>query len=152
MPVKSRNTVLKKKPEKPKIVLDSNVFISALVFGGKPREILDLAVKGLIEIAISDDILEEIKGVLEGKKFQFPARVTHALIREIEDLADIVEPKGRIEAVLDDPQDNRVLECAVASGANGIVSGGSHLLALRTFGKIKIMNPDEFLRALLLAL
>jgi putative PIN family toxin of toxin-antitoxin system len=80
--------VLKKNPEKPKLVLDSNVFISALVFGGKPREILDLAVKGLVEVAISDDILEEIRGVLGGKKFQYPAKIVRALISEIEDLAD----------------------------------------------------------------
>jgi putative PIN family toxin of toxin-antitoxin system len=143
---KSRSTALKKKAEKPKLVLDSNVFISAVVFGGKPREILDLAIKGLIEVAISNDILEEIKGVLEGQKFQFQTRIVYALMREIEDLADLVEPTGRIEAVLDDPEDNRVLECAVESGANGVVSGDSHLSALRTFGKIKIMNPDEFLR------
>ena len=89
----------KKKAEKPKAILDSNVLISAVVFGGKPREILDLAIKGLIEVAISDDILEEIKGVLEGKKFQYPKRIVRTLIREIEDLADLVQPKGKIEAL-----------------------------------------------------
>ena len=146
LPVKSRNTALKKKAEKLKLVLDSNVFISAIVFGGKPREILDLAVKGLIEVAVSDDILEEIKEVLEGSKFQFPTKIVYALITEIEDLADLVEPKEGIDAILDDPEDNRVLECAVESGAEVIISGDYHLLALRTFGKIKIMNPDEFLR------
>jgi putative PIN family toxin of toxin-antitoxin system len=144
--VKSRSTALKKKAEKPKFVLDSNVFISAVAFGGKPREILDLAVKGLIEVAVSDDILEEIKEVLEGNKFQFPAKIVYALITEIEDLADLVEPKKGIGAILDDPEDNRVLECAVESGANGIISGDYHLLALGSMGKIKIMNPDEFLR------
>lgn len=144
--MKSRSTAPKKKSEKPRLVLDSNVFISGLVFGGKPREILDLAIRGLVELGISDDILEEIKGVLEGKKFQYPKRIVHALMREIEDLADLVEPKAEVEAVLEDPADNRVLECAVDSGANVIVSGDSHLLELRSFARIKIMNPDEFLR------
>jgi putative PIN family toxin of toxin-antitoxin system len=144
--VKSRSTALKKKAEKPRVVLDSNVFISAVLFGGKPREILDLAIKGLIGIAVSDDILEEIKGVLEGGKFQFPMKSVYALIREIEDVAELVEPKQRIEAVPDDPEDNRVLECAAEAGSNVIISGDSHLLALRSFGKIKIMSPDEFLR------
>jgi putative PIN family toxin of toxin-antitoxin system len=138
--------VPKKKAEKPKVVLDSNVLISAAVFGGKPREILELAIKGLIEVAVSDDILEEIKGVLEGKKFQYPAKIVRALINEIEDLADLVQPKEKIEALLEDPEDNRVLECAVECGANIIVSGDSHLSGLQSFGKIKIMNPDEFLR------
>jgi len=138
--------VPKEKAEKPKVVLDSNVLISAVMFGGKPREILDLAIKGLIEVAISDDILEEIKGVLKGGKFQFPEKIAHFLLSEIGELAELVEPEQKIEAVLADPEDNRVLECAVAAGASIIVSGDSHLLALQSFGKIKIMNPDAFLR------
>lgn len=146
MRLKSGNTVPKKKPGKPKLVLDSNVVISALVFGGKPREILELAVKGLVEIAISDDILEEIRGVLGGKKFQYPARIVRALISEIEDLVHLVQPKEKIEAIAEDPEDSRVLECAVESGANIIVSRDSHLLALQSYGQIKIMNPDKFLR------
>ncbi len=136
----------KHKAEKPKLVLDSNIFISALVFGGKPRKILDLAVRGLIEVAISVNILEEIRGVLGGKKFQYPKAIVHALIREIEDLADVVEPKEKIDAVPEDPEDNRVLECADVSGAQIIISGDSHLLALQRFGQAKIMSPDEFLR------
>jgi putative PIN family toxin of toxin-antitoxin system len=144
--VKSRDIALKKKVEKPRVVLDSNVFISAVLFGGKPREILDLAIKGLIGIAVSDDILDEIKGVLGGKKFQFPMKSVYALIREIEDVASLVEPKERIEVAPDDLEDNRVLECAAESGSSVIISGDSHLLALRSFGKIKITNPDEFLR------
>jgi putative PIN family toxin of toxin-antitoxin system len=107
---------------------------------------LDLAVKDRVEVAISNAILDEITGVLGGKKFQYPERIVRALITEIEGLADVVEPGERINAIQDDPEDNRVLECAVASGASVIVSGDSHLLALRTFGQMSIMNPDEFLR------
>jgi putative PIN family toxin of toxin-antitoxin system len=138
--------VPRKKAEKPRIVLDSNVFISALVFGGKPRQILDLAIKGLIDVAISDGILEEIKGVLEGRKFQYPAKTVRVLISEIEDLADLVQPGQKVEAIPEDPADNRVLECAVESGANIIVSGDSHLHGLQSFGQIRIVNPEEFLR------
>jgi len=83
--------VPKKKAGKPRLVLDSNVLISAVVFGGKPREILDLAVKGLVEVAVSDAILDEVEGVLGGKKFQYPERIVHALIAEIEGLADLVD-------------------------------------------------------------
>lgn len=69
------------------------------------------------------------------------------MISEIEDAADLVEPKERIDAIMDDPEDNRVLECAVASGASIIISGDSHLLALRTLRGIAIMSPAEFLRS-----
>jgi putative PIN family toxin of toxin-antitoxin system len=138
--------VPKKKAGKPEIVLDSNVLISALVFGGTPRQILDLAIKGLIDVAVSDDTLEEIKGVLEGRKFQYPAKIVRAIIGEIEDLADLVQPGQKIEAVPEDPADNRVLEYARASGADVIVSGDSHLLTLQSFGRVKIMSPVVFLR------
>lgn len=67
-------------------------------------------------------------------------------MREIEDLAGLVEPKERVGAVAEDPEDNRVLECAVESGANVIKSGDSQLLAFQEFSRIKIMNSDEFLR------
>ena len=136
----------KKKPEKPRLVLDSNIWISALVFGGKPREILEMATKGLIDVVVSDDILEEIKGVLAGKKFQYPAKIVRALVGEIEDLAELADPAQKIEVVTEDPEDNRVLECAVESRADAIVSGDSHLLALRGLGRIKIVRPDGFLR------
>jgi uncharacterized protein len=137
--------VRKKPAAKLKLVLDSNVLISAFVFGGKPREILDLAVKGRVDVAISAAILDEISGVLGGKKFQYPKRIVRALIAEIESLADLVEPGERVNAIQDDPEDNRVLECAVASGASVIVSGDSHLLALHTFGQMSIMSPGEFI-------
>ena len=136
----------KKPAAKPKLVLDSNVLISAVVFGGKPREVLELAVKGRVEIAVSDAILDEVRGVLRGRKFQYPESIVHALIGEIEELSDFVEPGERSCAIRDDPEDDRVLECAVASGADFIVTGDSHLLALRSFRQMRIMNPDEFLR------
>jgi len=83
---------------------------------------------------------------LEGKKFRFSKKIVNALMREVEDMAELVEPKEKIAAVPDDPQDNRVLECAIEAGSDIIISGDSHLLALQSLGKIKTMNPDEFLR------
>jgi acetyl-CoA carboxylase alpha subunit len=56
-----------------------------------------LAIKGLVELGISDDILKEIEGVLEGKKFQYPRRIVHTLMREIEELADLVESEAKID-------------------------------------------------------
>lgn len=83
---------------------------------------------------------------MEGKKFRFSKKIVNALMREVEDMAELVEPKEKIAAVPDDPQDNRVLECAIEAGSDIIISGDSHLLALQSLGKIKTMNPDEFLR------
>jgi putative PIN family toxin of toxin-antitoxin system len=67
----------------PKAVLDTNVLISAIVFGGIPREILEEVIAGRLEIAISREILHEMEGVLLGKKFKYPQEAVHAIISGI---------------------------------------------------------------------
>ena len=57
-----------------KVVLDTNVLISAIVLGGKPRKVLEAAIKGKIQLALSEEIIAETKGVLEEKKFQYILR------------------------------------------------------------------------------
>ena len=128
-----------------KVVLDSNIIISATIFGGKPRAVLELALEGKIELAVSTEILQEIRTVLSGKKFQFPAPVINSIITEIEIIGEIVEPLITIKTIQKDPADNKILECAVAAGADLIVSGDVHLLELKVFQGIRIVNASDFL-------
>jgi len=144
--VKSRNIARKKQAALLRVVLDSNVLISAVVFGGKPREILDLAVGGKIKLALSGDILEETRAVLAGKKFRYPARVLYSIEKEITVVCEIVDPEEEIQSIPEDSQDNRVLACAVEAGSDYIITGDKHLLELGRFRNIKIARPDEFLR------
>lgn len=144
--MKSRSTGRKKKAEHPKVVLDSNVFISAVVFGGKPREILSLGIEGRIRLATSVEILDEIWTVLRGKKFQYPARVIYSIEKEIVAISEIVDPHEEIQAIPKDPGDNKVLECSVESGSDYIITGDNHLLELSHFRNIQIVSPDDFLR------
>lgn len=132
----------------PVVVLDTNVIVSAIVFGGKPRDVFELAIEGKITLAITHDILDEIQGVLRRKKFNFPKQALQAVIKELESLADVVQPVGKIKAVTHDPDDNKFLECAVSAEATCIVSGDSHLLALERYGDIAILTPAEFLLSL----
>ena len=76
-----------------KIVLDTNILISAIVFGGKPRQVLEAAIKGHIQLVLTEEITGEMRGVLEGKKFQYPKEITDLIIRELEAMAEIVKPK-----------------------------------------------------------
>jgi uncharacterized protein len=129
----------------PLLVLDSNVYISAVLFGGKPRRIIEAALAGRARLAVSASILEEVEGVLSGKKFKFPESSARAITNEISSLAETVEPLKKIFQIKKDPADDRILECALAAAADVIVSGDQHLLALKLFRGIPILNPDECL-------
>ena len=129
----------------PLLVLDSNVYISAVLFGGKPRRIIEAALTGRIRLATSAAILKEIESVLSGKKFKFPEAAAREVINEIVNLAEIFEPVEKISLIKEDPADNRILECAQAAGAAAIISGDSHLLSLGNFYSIPILNPASSL-------
>jgi putative PIN family toxin of toxin-antitoxin system len=127
------------------IVLDTNVLISAILFGGMPRRILELAFRGEIQVCISEPIVEELRGVLRRPRFGFSAELVQTIIVELIGLADFISPSQKIEVVADDPDDNRILECAVEARADFIITGDSHLLKLKNFKDILIITPDEFL-------
>jgi uncharacterized protein len=111
-----------------RITADTNVIVSALNFPGNPLRILDLAEAGEIRLAVSDDILNEVNRVLLRPKFGWSQDRVDAAIRQIAGFAEHVEPKQRIDMIVDDPTDNRILECAVTSGSDYLVSGDHHLL------------------------
>jgi len=71
-----------------------------------------------------------------------------AVEREMRDLAEMVRPVESLKVILGDPDDDRVLECAVAAGAEIIVSGDRHLLGLGIFRDIRILSPTDFLNEL----
>ena len=113
------------------VTTDTNVIVSALNFPGNSSRILDLAEAGEIRLAVSDDILNEVKRVLLRPKFGWSQERVDAAIRQIAGFAEHIEPQQRIDIVVDDPTDNRILECAFASGSDYLVSGDNHLLKVR---------------------
>lgn len=127
-----------------KIVLDTNVYISALIFGGKPEEILVLAEIGLYTLIVSSAILPELQKHLSGKFGWPPGKIQEALDR-IVSIAQLIMPQ-RVIAVCADPDDDKILECAVEGNADYIVSGDKHLLVLKQFEKIQIVKPADFLK------
>ncbi len=128
-----------------KVVLDTNVLISAIMFGGKSRDILEMGVSSKITNALSQDILKELAGVLVDKKFRAPVSFVQQTIHELSEIAELVIVIDKINVIKNDPDDNRILECAVSSKADYIVSGDSDLLNLKRFKKVKILSPNEFL-------
>lgn len=130
---------------KPRVVLDTNVFISAILYGGNPRKVVHLAVTELIEVYISLELLEEFGRVIKGK-FTLRSLEIDTIIPEIKDFAEIATPQVRLQVIKSDPSDDKVLECAVETKARFIVTGDKHLLHLGNFRGITIVNPTEFLK------
>ena len=129
-----------------RVVLDTNVYISAILFGGNCEEILRLAVSGSFNIVISKDILTEIGSILK-EKFRWSKKQVVEAISYIKDISTVIKPDVALSVVKKDPSDNKIIECAVASNAAYIVTGDKkHLLPLKKFNNIKILNPAEFLK------
>lgn len=128
-----------------KVVLDSNVFISALLFGGKPRIIFNLAISGKIELIISESILEEIFEVLLRPKFMLTKSFVKEFTRELEEIAELVEPKRKVKVVKTDPDDDMIIECAIEGKVDYIISGNKDLLDIKSFEGIIILTPLDFL-------
>ncbi len=128
-----------------RIVLDTNILVSALLSDGPPRKIVKAAAEEKFSFALSPFILDELSGVLIRKKFHFPARVIDTYLDELCALAEMVFPKNQVHIITADPQDNKIIECAIAFSANMIVSGDSHLLQLGAYKDIKIMKATDFI-------
>jgi len=129
----------------PRIVLDTNVLISAVVFGGKPREVPEKVIAGWFTMAISAEMLAEFQGVLEGKKFRYPAAIVRNIVSELVAVSELVRPTMKVEHIKADPADNRILECALESRAARIITGDRHLLELGEYEGIPILEVAAFL-------
>jgi putative PIN family toxin of toxin-antitoxin system len=128
-----------------RVVLDTNVLISGILFGGKPRKILEIAIRGDIRLCLSEPILEELRGVLQRSKFDYSPEMIQSILTELTGIADFVNPSETLNVILEDPEDNRSLECAVEAKANYIISGDLHLLKLSRYRNIEVLNVAAFL-------
>lgn len=124
-----------------KVVLDTNVLVSALISTrSNPSLLLDAAGKSYL-LFTSKEILDEFEDVISRDKFGFSDGKINTAIEAILSFSEIVNPKVRLNIIKADPDDNKILECAVACGASYIVSGDKHLLELKEYESIKIISP-----------
>ena len=129
-----------------KIVCDTNVLVSGILFGGNARQILLLASRGKLTNFISDDILHEAQDVLLRPKFKLSPQQANAIIALFRDTFELVYPTQQHKVVQSDPDDDRILEVAVEAQAEIIVSGDKHLLSLGLWRGIRILSPAEFVK------
>lgn len=128
----------------PSITADSNVWVSAFNFRGKPRQLIEKAAEGELHIDISDDIIEEVLRVLR-LKFEWSGEALAGARAEMSAIGHKVVPRESVDAVKEDPADNRILECAQAGRSDYIVTGDKDLLRLRVFQDIPIVKIADFL-------
>ena len=128
-----------------KVVIDTNVFVSGLNFAGRPSEVLELLMKGKMDIFISPFILAELERILR-ERFEWSEEQIHRVLSRIKAKTILVHPKVKVSAVKQKDDDNRILECAVEAKVDCVISGDrKHLLPLKEYRGIKILSPSEFL-------
>lgn len=126
------------------VVLDTNVYLSGIIFGSNCRHILDLVIGKKIKAVVSPAILLEVSQKLT-QKFKWRPEQVLATIKTIIKTTGVVRPQQKIRAVKDDKSDDKIIEAAVVGRAGYIVSGDRHLLKLKKYRTVKIVSPQEFL-------
>jgi putative PIN family toxin of toxin-antitoxin system len=129
-----------------RVTLDTNEFVSALSGGAKALHLLHAAIDGEIEVAISEPIIAETVRVLR-EKFDWPPYDLLAARQRLERIGVVVKPTETLSVTEDEP-DNRILECAVESQSEFIVSEDHDLLRLERHGKAQIVTSAEMLKIL----
>ena len=130
-----------------RVVLDTNVLVSSAL-GGALEVILDQWVDEAFQVVITSEILDEYLQVLNRPKFKIKQTTIDKITTYIYLFAEFVIPEESIEAVQDDPSDNKFLEAAIAGSAEYVVSGDKHLLSMKKYRQISIITAREFLTQL----
>jgi putative PIN family toxin of toxin-antitoxin system len=136
-----------KKEKEVRVVLDTNVMVSALLFQGRLSKIVDLWKEGKIVPLLSRDTFNELKTVLEYPKFSLTAgEIKNIIEDEVLPFFEIVEEAGKIGRICRDAEDDKFIVCAVSGAADFIISGDNDLLDIGKYKSIKIINASELLK------
>jgi uncharacterized protein len=135
---------------KASVVLDTNVYISALLWTGISHRLLHLAETGDLTLVTTPAIIEELRDVLSRPKFRLRIRTLQSSVAELMEallsLVEVVQDLPIEPVVKRDPDDDKILACAIAAQAHWIVSGDDHLLSLKSYSEISILTPRQFAR------
>lgn len=133
-----------------RVVLDTNVLISALLSPhGAPARVIHQWEEDRFEVVTSPALLAELARALRYERvaryFQNAHERMDALVGHLGAIAVMVDPQVTVDAVPDDPADDRVIECALAGSAAYVVIGDRHLLALQAYEGVIMLSPAQFL-------
>lgn len=128
-----------------RVVFDTNVLISAFISKGTPYHLLSKALEGEFELMISPDIFDEFRNVINREKFKLSIKQIEESSMILFRVPEMIQPLYKVNVVHEDPDDDRILECAMSSHADLIISGDRHLLQLTEWEGIKILTPSKAL-------
>jgi len=138
-----------KKEKTVRVVLDTNVLISSILFRGELAGIVDLWKRGRIVPVFSRETFDEFRAVLEYPKFKLTEREIKSIIEEeVLPFFEIVETTVKVRAVCKDSDDDKIVACAISAAADFIVSGDKDLCDLAAYGRIRIIRASELLKML----
>lgn len=127
-----------------KVVFDTNILVSALVFpGGRAESALRRIIEGKDQLIISKPILDELLGVLARKFSRDAEELAHVAVF-LSELSIVVKPRRKLAVLADEP-DNRILECALSGRADAIVTGDKALLELIAYRKARMLSLRAYL-------
>ncbi len=133
-----------------KITIDTNVLISGSLWTGASAKILERVENKEIELILSKDIIEELSKVLNYDEIKSKIKDKNLEIRrsveKIISISTIIEPLEELNIVKEDPDDNKILECAFEGKVDFIITKDNHLLKINEFQGIKIITPEDFLK------
>jgi putative PIN family toxin of toxin-antitoxin system len=125
-------------------VIDTNIIVSALFWGGRPRRVVDLAAAGRFHALTSAELLVELEDVL-ADDFAVPQERIDLILRDVLSYAEVVAPVEDVDAPVRDLADLKVIACAVGGRADAIVTGDADLLSLGRVLDIRILGVAAFL-------
>lgn len=129
-----------------RVTLDTNVLVSALGWNGAEAAVIEMVLESQLQLCLSTQILSEFYRVVKYPKFGFTDKEIDGFIGRLMPLAVFVKPVQEVHIISTDPDDNRIIKCAVGGKCNYIISGDKHLLQLGEYEGIKIMKAPDFLQ------
>ena len=126
-----------------KIVVDTNVLISGVFFGGAPRTVLNAVIDGKLTACASTEILSEYEEIIQEMIQRKQGRLNNSILAPLVQKMELIEPVSKTQ-LCRDPDDDKFLNCAKDSGSVYIVSGDKDLLVIQNFEGISIVTAKQF--------
>ncbi len=133
---------------KKRVILDTNILISALGWKGNPRKIFNKVVKGELDLILSFKQLDEVKRVMDYPKFKFTDKQKERFLLILDNISILIKTNSKVNIIKEDPDDNIILEPLNSIKIDYIITGDGHLLKLNKFKHAKIIASKEFLDSL----
>ena len=129
-----------------KVVVDTNVFVSAVFFGGIPGRLLGMWRDGTLELLLTAEILAEYEDVVHRLRGRYPGVDPDPIIHLVVRRGTFVQPAPMAERVCTDPDDDKFIAAALGGAAETVVSGDIHLKAVSGYRQIQVMSPAQFVK------